>query len=66
LIIMGFVLFARTARAQGVQAPQVDPGVTSPPSTTGSTNLTNQANNPVASLPELLVSELLDACTARV
>jgi hypothetical protein len=59
LIIIGFVLFARTARAQGVQAPQVDPGVTSPPSTTGSTNLTNQANNPVAPLPELLVQNYL-------
>jgi hypothetical protein len=59
LTIISFVLLARTVRAQGVQAPQVDPSVTSPPSTTGSTNLTNQANNPVAPLPELLVQNYL-------
>jgi hypothetical protein len=55
LAAIGFVLFATTPRAQGGPAPQADPVVTNPPSTTGSTNLTNQANNPVTPLPELLV-----------
>jgi hypothetical protein len=55
LATISFVLFATTAPAQGAQAPAPDPGGTNPPSTTGSTNLTNQANNPVTPLPELLV-----------
>ena len=59
LAAISFVLFATTARAQGARAPQADPGVTNPPSTTGSTNLTNQANNPVAPLPEILVQNYL-------
>jgi hypothetical protein len=56
---ISFVLFATTARAQGAPAPQADSGVTDPPSTTGSTNLTNQANNPVTPLPEILVQNYL-------
>ena len=59
LAAIGFTLFATTARAQGAPAPQADSGVTNPPSTTGSTNLTNQANNPVAPLPEILVQNYL-------
>jgi hypothetical protein len=59
LAAISFVLFATTARAQGAPAPQAGSGVTNPPSTTGSTNLTNQANNPVAPLPEILVQSYL-------
>ncbi len=59
LAAISFVVFAASARAQGALAPQADPGVTNPPSTTGSTNLTNQANNPVTPLPEILVQNYL-------
>jgi hypothetical protein len=59
LAVIGFVLFATAARSQSAPALQADPGVTNPPSTTGSTNLTNQANNPVTALPEILVQNYL-------
>jgi hypothetical protein len=59
LAVISFALFAATARAQDGQAAQADPGVTNPSSTTGSTNLTNQANNPVTPLPEILVQNYL-------
>jgi hypothetical protein len=59
LAALGIVLLATTLRAQAAPPPQADPGVTNPPSTTGSTNLTNQANNPVTPLPELLVQNYL-------
>jgi hypothetical protein len=59
LAALGFVLLATTLRAQAAPPPQADAGGTNPPSTTGSTNLTNQANNPVTPLPELLVQNYL-------
>jgi hypothetical protein len=59
LAALGLVLLATTLRAQAAPPPQADPRGTNPPSTTGSTNLTNQANNPVTPLPELLVQNYL-------
>jgi hypothetical protein len=59
LAIIGLVLFAATARAQDAQPPQVDPSGANPASTTGSVNLTNQANNPVTPLPEVLLQNYL-------
>jgi hypothetical protein len=57
--IVSFVVFGTAARAQDAQASQIDPGGTNPPSTAGSTNLTNRANNPLTPLPELLVQNYL-------
>lgn len=59
LSTVSFVLLATTLHAQGAPARQADPAAANPPSTTGSTNLTNQANNPVTPLPELLVQNYL-------
>jgi hypothetical protein len=60
LVTTSLALFAMTVRAQGAPPSQADPGMTNPSnSSTNPPNLTNQSNNPVTPLPQLLVQNYL-------
>ena len=54
LVTTSFVIFAMTVRAQGAQPPQADPAAANP-GNSAPTDVTNQFNNVLSPLPQLLL-----------
>src|SRR6478609_6360974 len=54
LVTTSFVIFAMTVRAQGAQPPQADPAAANP-GNSAPTDVTNQSNNVLSPLPQLLL-----------